>query len=111
MKMAVENLNPIPDLLLIDGIHRIPNQIPQQTIPKGDALSVSIAAASIIAKVSRDRLMERYHLDYPQFGFAKHKGYPTKAHKAAIRRFGYSPIHRRTFSGVKELLVKDPLFE
>lgn len=110
MKMAIENLNPKPDFLLIDGIHRIPDRIPQQPIPKGDALSVSIAAASIIAKVTRDRLMERYHLDYPQFGFAQHKGYPTKKHKAAIRKYGYCPIHRLTFSGVKEFLVKDPLF-
>ena len=110
MKMAIDNLNPRPDFLLIDGIHRIPDRIPQQPIPKGDALSVSIAAASIIAKVTRDRLMERYHLDYPQFGFAQHKGYPTKKHKAAIRKYGYCPIHRLTFSGVKEFLVKDPLF-
>ena len=102
MKMAVENLNPKPDFLLIDGIHRIPHRIPQQPVPKGDALSVSIAAASIIAKVTRDRLMECYHLDYPQFGFSKHKGYPTQKHKAAIQKYGCCPIHRRTFKGVKE---------
>ena len=110
MTIAVENLHPKPDFLLIDGIHRISYRIPQQPIPKGDALSVSIAAASIVAKVTRDRLMERYHIDYPQFGFSKHKGYPTKTHKAAIRKYGYCPIHRRTFSGVKEFLIKDPLF-
>jgi ribonuclease HII len=67
-------------------------------------LSVSIAAASIVAKVTRDRLMERYHEYYPQFDFCRHKGYPTRAHKAAIRKFGYCPIHRRTFRGVKEFL-------
>ncbi len=102
MAMASENLNPQPDCLLIDGIFRISSTLPQEPIPKGDARSISIAAASIIAKVTRDRLMERYHQDYPQFGFSKHKGYPTKAHKAAIREFGCSPIHRQTFRGVKE---------
>jgi len=67
-------------------------------------LSVSIAAASIVAKVTRDRLMERYNEYYPQFGFSQHKGYPTRAHKEAIRKFGYCPIHRRTFKGVKEFV-------
>ena len=102
MAISVANLRPQPDCLLIDGTFRIPFQLPQETIPKGDALSISIAAASIVAKVTRDRIMERYDLDYPQYGFSKHKGYPTKAHKAAIRQFGTSPIHRRSFKGVKE---------
>jgi ribonuclease HII len=102
MAMAVENLNPQPDHLLIDGNFPIPSQLSQQPIPKGDALSISIAAASIIAKVSRDRLMQSYHHYYPQFDFPKHKGYPTKAHRQAIRKFGFSPIHRRSFKGVKE---------
>jgi ribonuclease HII len=104
MAMAVENLAPQPDCLLIDGIFLISSALPQEAIPKGDALSVSIAAASIVAKVTRDRLMERYHQDYPQFGFSKHKGYPTKAHKEAIRKFGCCPIHRKSFRGVKEHL-------
>ena len=104
MAMAVENLAPQPDCLLIDGIFLISSALPQEAIPKGDALSVSIAAASIVAKVTRDRLMERYHQDYPQFGFSKHKGYPTKAHKEAIRKFGYCLIHRKSFRGVKEYL-------
>ncbi|MBU0769355.1 MAG: ribonuclease HII [Proteobacteria bacterium] len=104
MAMAAENLAPQPDCLLIDGIFLISSALPQEAIPKGDALSVSIAAASIVAKVTRDRLMERYHQDYPQFGFSKHKGYPTKAHKEAIQKFGYCPIHRRSFKGVKEYL-------
>ncbi|MBW2406367.1 MAG: ribonuclease HII, partial [Deltaproteobacteria bacterium] len=69
MAIAVENLSPQPDCLLIDGKFLISSTLPQEAIPKGDALSVSIAAASIIAKVTRDRLMERYHQDYPQFGF------------------------------------------
>jgi ribonuclease HII len=104
MAMAVENLSPQPDCLLIDGTFLISSALPQEAIPKGDALSVSIAAASIVAKVTRDRLMERYHQDYPQFGFSKHKGYPTKAHKQAIQLFGCCPIHRRSFKGVKEHL-------
>ncbi len=104
MAMAVENLVPQPDCLLIDGTFMISSALPQEPIPKGDDRSISIAAASIIAKVTRDRLMERYHQDYPQFGFFKHKGYPTKAHKEAIQKFGCCPIHRRSFKGVKEYL-------
>ncbi|MFC1859395.1 ribonuclease HII [Thermodesulfobacteriota bacterium] len=102
MAISVENLQPQPDCLLIDGIFKISTDLPQEAIPKGDARSVSIAAASIIAKVTRDRLMEKYHQIYPQFGFAQHKGYPTKAHKEAIRKYGCCPIHRRSFKGVKE---------
>ena len=104
MSIATCNLNPQPDCLLIDGPFRIPSHLSQKPIAKGDTLSVSIAAASIVAKVTRDRLMERYHQYYPQFDFYKHKGYPTLAHKAAIRKFGYCPIHRKTFRGVKEYI-------
>lgn len=105
MAMAVANLCPAPDFLLIDGPHRIAHPTAQQPIIKGDGLSVSIAAASIVAKVSRDRLMERYHLDYPLFGFNRHKGYPTRAHREAIRRHGACPIHRRSFRGVAEVVA------
>ncbi|MEA1901699.1 MAG: ribonuclease HII [Thermodesulfobacteriota bacterium] len=104
MSISVKNLSPQPDYLLIDGKFRIPTDLPQEPIIRGDALSISIAAASIVAKVSRDRLMERYDQDYPQFGFSRHKGYPTRAHKEAIRTFGCCPIHRRTFRGVKKYL-------
>ena len=104
MAMATNNLRPQPECLLIDGPFRIPSHLPQKPITKGDTLSVSIAAASIVAKVTRDRLMERYHEYYPQFDFSRHKGYPTRAHKEAIRKFGYCPIHRRTFKGVKEFV-------
>jgi ribonuclease HII len=104
MMMSVENLHPQPDYLLIDGPHRIPSHLPQMPIKKGDSLSVSIAAASIVAKVTRDRLMERYHEEYPQFGFCHHKGYPTKRHKEAIKEHGCCYIHRRTFKGVKECI-------
>ena len=104
MSMATNNLRPQPGCLLIDGPFRIPSHLPQKPIAKGDSLSVSIAAASIVAKVTRDQLMERYDEYYPQFDFSRHKGYPTRAHKEAIRKFGYCPIHRRTFKGVKEYI-------
>ena len=104
MVLAVKNLKAPPDYLLIDGTFRIASDLPQETIRKGDSLSISIAAASIVAKVTRDRMMAKYHQEYPQFGFCQHKGYPTKAHKAAIREYGCCPIHRRSFKGVKEYL-------
>jgi ribonuclease HII len=100
MAMAVKNLVPRPGFLLIDGTFRIPSDLPQEAIPKGDALSISIAAASIIAKVTRDRLMQNYHHYYPQFDFPRHKGYPTESHRAAIQKYGCCPIHRRSFRGV-----------
>lgn len=104
MKRAVDDMSSQPDFLLIDGLFKIPSPLPQEPITKGDSRSASIAAASIIAKVTRDRLMQAYHETYPEYGFAGHKGYPTKAHKAAIRQYGCCPIHRRTFKGVKEHL-------
>ncbi len=104
MFFAVTNLKPTPDFLLIDGKFKIMGDCLQKTIIKGDTLSISIAAASVIAKVTRDRLMEKYHLEYPDYGFRNHKGYPTKAHREAIRNFGCCPIHRRSFKGVKEYL-------
>ena len=102
MLAAVQQLSPRPDYLLIDGISTIDSAIPQKTIKKGDSLSLSIAAASIIAKVSRDRLMVEMDSTYPGYGFAGHKGYGSAAHMDAIRRLGPSPIHRLTFGGVKE---------
>lgn len=102
MLAAVQALSRTPDCLLIDGITRIDSSIPQQTIKKGDSLSLSIAAASIIAKVTRDRLMIEMDAEYPGYGFAGHKGYGSAAHLEAIRRLGPSPIHRLTFRGVKE---------
>lgn len=104
MALAVAKLDPQPDVLLIDGQHNIPSELPQAAIIKGDARSISIAAASIIAKVSRDRIMQDYHIQYPLFGFDRHKGYPTPAHKAAIAVHGPCTIHRRTFRGVCEHL-------
>lgn len=104
MAVAVEHLEPPADFLLIDGTHCTALPLPQQAIPKGDARSVSIAAASIVAKVTRDRLMERYHERFPDYGFSRHKGYPTRAHRDAVLKFGCCPIHRRSFKGVKETL-------
>lgn len=104
MDRAVADLTTQPDYLLIDGTFPIKTDLPQMPLKKGDAKSVSIAAASIIAKVTRDRLMDIYHDRFPQYGFSRHKGYPTRAHREAIREFGCCPIHRRSFKGVKEYL-------
>ncbi len=100
MKRAAANLSPPPDHLLIDGKFTIDSQLPQQAIVKGDALSISIAAASIIAKVTRDRMMIDLSKTYPEYGFETHKGYPTKAHKEAIAAHGPCPVHRKSFRGV-----------
>ena len=97
MKMAVSNLSPQPDYIFIDGINNINIPIPQETIIRGDSLSVSVAAASIIAKVSRDQIMDRYHVLYPQYNFLKNKGYGTKEHREAVREYGRCKIHRRSF--------------
>ena len=102
MKQAVLSIEPLPDYLLIDGISKIPLTIHQQTIKKGDSASISIAAASIIAKVTRDRLMVGFDQQYPGYGFAEHKGYGCAAHLAAIAKLGPCVIHRKTFRGVKE---------
>lgn len=97
MKTAVLNLSPQPDYILIDGTNNIDIPIQQETIIKGDSLSVSVAAASIIAKVSRDQLMDRYHVLYPQYNFLKNKGYGTKEHREAVKTHGRCKIHRRSF--------------
>lgn len=102
MLAAVEQLASAPDYLLIDGITMIDTQIPQKTIKKGDALSLSIASASIIAKVTRDRMMLELDALYPGYGFAAHKGYGSASHMDAIRRLGPTEAHRLTFGGVKE---------
>ena len=99
---SVSRLSSKPDFLLIDGIQEIPSIIPQLTIKKGDALSASIAAASIIAKVTRDGMMVRYNNIYPSYGFSRHKGYGTQDHLKNIIKFGPCKIHRKTFKRVKE---------
>jgi ribonuclease HII len=105
MLAAVHNLSLQPDYLLIDGISTIDSTVPQKTIKKGDSLSISIAAASIIAKVTRDRHMTEMDSKFPGYGFSGHKGYGSAAHLDAIRKLGPSPIHRMTFGGVKEHVV------
>jgi ribonuclease HII len=102
MKDAIGNLALRPDYLLIDGISTVPLNLPQRTIKKGDSASISIAAASIIAKVTRDRMMVDFDRLYPGYGFAEHKGYGCASHLAAIAALGPCPIHRTTFRGVKE---------
>lgn len=102
MLYAVEKLCHPPDYVLIDGIYKIDSPVPQETIKKGDQQSISIAAASIIAKVTRDRMMTEYAIKYPQYGFEQHKGYGTKKHRDAIKKYGLCPIHRKTFKGCLE---------
>ena len=97
MREAVEELTPAPDYVLVDGSNLPEVGIVGEAIPKGDSKSYSIAAASIIAKVTRDRLMAELDPIYPNYGFSRHKGYPTSQHRQAIAQFGTSAIHRRTF--------------
>lgn len=104
MKLAVEQLNPSPDLLLIDGNACIQHPCRQQTIINGDARSRSIAAASVIAKVHRDQLLVAYDRQFPGYGLAQHKGYCTDEHLAALRSLGPTAEHRRSFAPVRELV-------
>lgn len=97
MKNAIESLDIKPDFVLVDGNMTLDTDIPQKYIIKGDSFSYSIGAASIIAKVYRDKLMEEYAVTYPQYSFEKNKGYGTVAHVNAIKQAGICPIHRRSF--------------
>lgn len=97
MERALSQLNVRPDMVLIDGNRERDFGVPVQTVIKGDSLSANIAAASILAKVTRDNLMMELAQQYPQYGFEIHKGYGTKAHYEALRQYGASPIHRRSF--------------
>ncbi|HOZ60818.1 MAG TPA: ribonuclease HII [Smithellaceae bacterium] len=110
MREAVYDLSLPPDFLLIDGLHQLVLEIPQKALVKGDTLSVSIAAASIIAKVSRDRIMEIYHRKYPQYNFLRNKGYATAEHRRAIEEYGICKIHRKSFS-LKKINLKQTSFE
>ncbi len=102
MLEAAKRIEPAPDYLLIDGNQRLLTWIPQRAVVRGDSLSISMAAASIVAKVTRDRLMTELAREYPGYGFARHKGYGTRSHLEAISRLGPCPAHRRTFRGVRE---------
>ena len=97
MNRAVEGLDVSADMALIDGNYSNGFKIPTKTVVKGDAIVPSISAASILAKVTRDRMCNEYDIQYPQYGFAKHKGYGTKAHMDAIKKYGPCPIHRPSF--------------
>ena len=103
MRLAVERLEARPDFLLIDGNKRIEAGCGQRTIVKGDARSLSIAAASVVAKVYRDRLLDELHERFPGYGLGRNKGYPTAEHRAALERLGPTEMHRRSFRGVVEL--------
>lgn len=97
MKRAVEGLNIQPDIVLVDGNQTPPISLPVRTIIQGDGVSASIAAASILAKVSRDRFMAEIDKRYPQYLFSKHKGYGTKLHYEMLAKYGASPVHRKSF--------------
>lgn len=103
MRLALDELPVKAEAVLVDGKFRIPNlDIPQRAIVDGDELCLSISAASIIAKEIRDRIMEDYDRQFPEYGFARHKGYATPEHRAALSRFGPSPIHRKSFTPVRD---------
>ena len=103
MELALKGLSLPPDFLLIDGLHSLTVPLKQQAIVKGDGRCLSIAAASIVAKVTRDRLMVVYHDKYPEYNFARHKGYGTREHLQAIRKHGCCPIHRQSFRTIYQL--------
>lgn len=103
MQEAISKLETTPDYVIVDGKMKLITKCPIRCIPKGDSKSLSIAAASIIAKVTRDRIMLKYDNVYPQYGFARHKGYGTRSHMAALKKHGPSHIHRRSFRPVSEL--------
>jgi ribonuclease HII len=106
MARAIEKLSPLPEFALVDGLPVKGLPVPHRAIVGGDALSLSIAAASILAKVTRDRLMVELAAQYPAYGFERHKGYGTKAHLAALRRHGPCPAHRKSFAPVAQLSLE-----
>jgi ribonuclease HII len=105
MRRAVLALKIQPHQVLVDGLYCPQTGIPSQAIVKGDSKIAAISAASILAKTSRDALMLELHAQYPHYGFADHKGYPTAAHLAALREYGVSAVHRKSFRPVRELLL------
>ena len=111
MRMAIEQLPLSPDYLLIDGRDSVDWECPQQAVINGDALSFSIAAASILAKVYRDRLLVEFDQAFPGYGLAQHKGYGCPAHLAALDRLGPTPFHRKSFGPVAQTELQFPEFE
>lgn len=108
MRLAIEQLALQPDYVLVDGRHEVPIVLAQKALIKGDSRSASIGAASIVAKVTRDALMDRYHEEFPVYNFTRHKGYPTAEHRKLIALHGPCRIHRVSFRGVKEYVKKGP---
>ena len=106
LRMAIRTLDVRPDFVLADGFALPGVRLPHLSVKKGDAVTMSVAAASVVAKVTRDRIMERYHRRYPLYGFDHHRGYGTASHRAAIARFGPCPIHRMSFKGM-DLYLSD----
>ena len=106
MQRAVESLDPVPELVLVDGNRAPKMPCACRAIVKGDQLEPAISAASILAKVHRDRLMQALHHSFPVYGFDRHKGYPTRAHLEALARIGPCPQHRRSFAPVREALSR-----
>ena len=104
MQRAVQGLSIVPDLVLVDGNHAPRLSCPVRTVVRGDALIKSISAASILAKVARDAILRGLDAEYPGYGFAVHKGYPTAAHRRALQALGPSPVHRRSFGPVRRLV-------
>ena len=107
MNHAVLKIDPAPDYLLIDGPITLDLKIRQKPLIKGDRLSLSVAAAGIVAKVTRDRIMMELHKEYPQYGFDRHKGYGTAVHREAILKYGPCPAHRKCFKGVLAVVQAD----
>ena len=108
MRRAIQGLFPSPEHLLLDARRLRDLPIPQQPIVKGDSKSLTIAAASILAKTARDTLMRKLDAEHPGYGFSKHKGYPVREHLLALRKLGASPIHRRSFAPVRSVLGLPP---
>lgn len=109
MLVAIASLKPAPDHLLIDALHLKQTPLPQKSIIKGDSISVSIAAASILAKTYRDELMTAYNEQFPQYGFAAHKGYGCASHYEAVRKYGPCVLHRLSFKGVIQEKADSPM--
>lgn len=106
MRRAISALNPCPDYVLTDGYEIKGISVPNLAVWKGDQVAITISAASILAKVHRDRLMVALDKNYPGYGFAEHKGYVTGAHTAALERIGVSPIHRKSYANIARLINK-----
>jgi len=111
MALAVKTLQILPEMVLVDGHQPLPLAYPQQPVIQGDALCPAISAASVLAKVHRDRCMTAYHRVYPQYNFARHKGYATPEHLEALRCWGPCALHRRTFRGVREWIMVETIKE